>query len=48
LRASGFPVSEFEVAGQNHFDIVFGLADATALLGSATIALIKASDGPHR
>jgi arylformamidase len=48
LRAGGFPVSEFEVAGQNHFDIVFGLADATALLGSATIALIKASDGPHR
>jgi arylformamidase len=48
LRASGFHVSEFEVASQNHFDIVFGLADATTLLGSATIALIKASDDPRR
>src|SRR6201997_5488585 len=48
LRASGFHVSEFEVAGQIHFDIVFGLADATTLLGSATIALIKASDGRPR
>jgi arylformamidase len=47
LRASAFHVSEFEVARQNHFDIVFGLADATTLLGSATLALVKASDGPH-
>jgi arylformamidase len=44
LRASVFPVSEFEVARRNHFDIVFGLADTTTPLGSATIEVLKASD----
>lgn len=45
LRTGGFPVSEFAVARRNHFDIVFGLADATEPLGSATIELVKASEG---
>jgi len=40
LVSSGFPVSAFEVAGTNHFDIVFGLADRKSALGHATIELI--------
>jgi arylformamidase len=40
LRAEGFPVSAFEAAGTNHFDIVFGLADRTSTLGRATLELI--------
>jgi arylformamidase len=40
LVRSGFPVSAFEVAGANHFDIVFGLANRESLLGAATIELI--------
>jgi arylformamidase len=40
LVGSGFPVSAFEVAGANHFDIVFGLANRESLLGKATIELI--------
>jgi arylformamidase len=40
LAGSGFPVSAFEVAGANHFDIVFGLANRESLLGKATIELI--------
>lgn len=40
LQGSGFPVSAFEVAGANHFDIVFGLADTQTQLGKATIDLI--------
>jgi arylformamidase len=40
LVSSGFPVSAFEVAGTNHFDIVFGLADRESVLGQATVELI--------
>jgi len=40
LRAQGFPVSAFEAAGVNHFNIVFGLADRTTTLGRATLELI--------
>jgi arylformamidase len=40
LHAHGFPVSAFEVAGTNHFDIVFGLADHTNTLGRATLAMV--------
>jgi arylformamidase len=40
LRVEGFSVSEFEAAGTNHFDIVFGLADGTTTLGRATLKLI--------
>jgi arylformamidase len=40
LHDAGFPVSAFEVAGANHFDIVLGLADRHTPLGSATIELI--------
>jgi hypothetical protein len=32
-----------EVAGANHFDIVFGLADRTSALGRATLELIGSS-----
>ena len=41
LVRSGFPVSAFEVAGANHFDIVFGLADRDSVLGKATIEMIR-------
>jgi arylformamidase len=41
LAAGGFPVSSFEVAGANHFDIVFGLAARTSPLGRATLELIE-------
>lgn len=44
LQMGGFPMSAFEVAGANHFDIVFGLADTTTQLGSATIELIRAGN----
>ncbi len=40
LQTAGFPVSAFEVAGANHFDIVFGLADQKTTLGRATLELI--------
>lgn len=40
LRVEGFSVSEFEAAGTNHFDIVFGLTDRTTTLGRATWKLI--------
>jgi arylformamidase len=43
LRDAGFSVNAFEVAGANHFDIVFGLADRKTGLGKATIELIKSS-----
>jgi len=43
LEAAEFPVSAFEVAGANHFDIVLGLADPTAGLGRATLELIRGS-----
>jgi arylformamidase len=41
LVGSGFPASAFEVAGANHFDIVFGLANRESLLGKPTIELIQ-------
>ena len=41
LESSGFPVSAFEVAGTNHFDIVFGLANRENVLGQATLELIQ-------
>jgi arylformamidase len=40
LHEAGFPVSAFEVAGANHFDIVLGLADRNTVLGRATMELI--------
>lgn len=43
LEAAGFPVSAFEVAGANHFDIVLGLADRETTLGRATLELIASS-----
>jgi arylformamidase len=43
LEAAGFPVSAFEVAGTNHFDIVLGLADRATALGRATLELIGTS-----
>jgi arylformamidase len=43
LVSSGFPVSVFEVAGANHFDIVLGLADRESALGQATFELIHAT-----
>jgi arylformamidase len=43
LEGAGFPVSAFEVAGANHFDIVLGLADRTTTLGRATLELIVGS-----
>jgi len=39
LEAAGFPVTAFELAGINHFDIVFGLADRETQLGRATLEL---------
>lgn len=47
LQDSGFPVSAFEVAGTNHFDIVFGLADSHTQLGKATIDLIGPGGDAH-
>jgi arylformamidase len=46
LEASDFPVSAFEVAGANHFDIVFGLCDPAATLGRATLELIEGGSAP--
>jgi arylformamidase len=43
LEAADFPVSAFEVAGANHFDIVLGLADRGTALGRATVELIGGS-----
>jgi arylformamidase len=40
LGGSGFPVSGFELAGTNHFDIVFGLAHRGSVLGDATLEMI--------
>jgi arylformamidase len=47
LVGSGFPVSAFEVAGANHFDIVFGLANRESLLGKATIELMHGAKHNH-
>jgi len=41
LAGSGYPVSAFELAGTNHFDIVFGLAHRGSVLGEATLELIQ-------
>jgi arylformamidase len=43
LEGAEFPVSQLEVAGANHFDIVFGLADRASALGRATLELIGSS-----
>jgi arylformamidase len=40
LVDSGFPVSAFELAGTNHFDIVFGLAHRGSVLGDAMLEMI--------
>jgi len=40
LAGSGFPVSTFELAGTNHFDIVFAMVNGESVLGQATIDLI--------
>jgi arylformamidase len=40
LVSAGFPVTEFELAGTNHFDIVFGLAHRGSVLGDATLEMI--------
>ena len=40
LVSAGFPVSEFELAETNHFDIVFGLAHRGSVLGDATLEMI--------
>jgi arylformamidase len=40
LPTCGFPVSTFEVAGTNHFDVVFGLTEPTNTLGRATLGLV--------
>jgi arylformamidase len=44
LADSGFPVSAFELAATNHFDIVFGLAARGSVLGEATIELIHGAN----
>jgi arylformamidase len=41
LQAAGFPVTTFEAAGCNHFDIVFGLANRESELGRASLALLE-------
>ena len=41
LESSGFPVSAFALAGTNHFDIAFGLANRENVLGQATLELIQ-------
>src|SRR5271154_4715894 len=46
LTSSGFPVSAFEVAGANHFDIALGLANGDGVLGRATIEVINGN--PNR
>jgi len=44
LASEGFRVSAFEVPGANHFDIVFALADATNMLGRATLEMIRGAE----
>jgi arylformamidase len=41
LAGSGFPVSTFELAGTNHFDIVFAMVNRASVLGEAVIELIN-------
>src|SRR5277367_7104593 len=40
LAGSGFLVSTFQLAGTNHFDIVFAMVNRESVLGQATIELI--------
>jgi arylformamidase len=47
LVRAGFPVSAFELAGTNHFDIVFGLANRGSVLGRATIEMIHGAKKRH-
>ncbi|MFZ0886343.1 MAG: alpha/beta hydrolase [Candidatus Acidiferrales bacterium] len=42
LRGGGFRVSELEITGANHFDVVLGLADTATPLGAATVEMIRA------
>jgi arylformamidase len=42
LKGAGFPVKSLQVAGANHFDIVFEIADPNTVLGRATLDLIAA------
>jgi arylformamidase len=44
LMRSGFLVSAFELAGTNHFDIVFGLAHRGSVLGDATLEMIHGTE----
>ena len=48
LESSGFPVSAFELAGTNHFDIVFGLANRESVLGQVTLELIHGTKNEDR
>jgi arylformamidase len=48
LKAARFPVKSLQVAGANHFDIVFGIADSNTILGRATLDLIAAGTGGGR
>src|SRR5271168_3345689 len=41
LAGSGFLVSTFELAGTNHFDIVFAMVNRESVLGEAVIELIN-------
>ena len=48
LVSAGFSVSEFELAGTNHFDIVFGLAHRGSVLGDATLEMIHGTEKMDR
>ena len=41
LKGAKFPVTELEVPGANHFDIVFEIVDRTSRLGQLALALIE-------
>jgi arylformamidase len=41
LAGSGFPVSGFELAGTNHFDIAFAMVNGESVLGEAVFELIN-------
>ncbi|CAM9684430.1 unnamed protein product, partial [Phaeothamnion confervicola] len=41
LRQFGHDVTSFEVAGRNHFDILFDLADPSTRLGAVTLAALR-------
>ena len=48
LVSAEFSVSEFELAGTNHFDIVFGLAHRGSVLGDATLEMIHGTEKMDR